>query len=256
MGVIYQQRQRTVLVNVPLRIIGHRLAGRQPSPRSSVSDTVLFQIPAFLVGMRNGEQRYPMHVLCSSFYGMAMHAQLQSIIDGLHGATARLHRLVETVPAAKWPERAEPERWSVSECIEHLNLTSTAYIPIIEAGLGEARQRNVAAPARYRRDLIGWLLWRTMDPPILFRVKTMTPFIPAATAPPDDLLHEFERLQAEQIALAEAADGLPLQAVRIPSPFDPRLTYNLYSCLSLLHPHQHRHLWQAEQVHTTRDHRR
>ena len=34
----------------------------------------------------------------------------------------------------------------------------------------------------------------------------------------------------------------------IVSPFDGRLRYNLYSCLTILPAHQHRHLWQAERV--------
>jgi hypothetical protein len=50
------------------------------------------------------------------------------------------------------------------------------------------------------------------------------------------------------MACVEAADGLPLGSVRITSPFDPRLRYNLYSCLTILPRHQHRHLWQAEQA--------
>jgi len=56
----------------------------------------------------------------------------------------------------------------------------------------------------------------------------------------------FESLQAEQIAILQAADGLPLQKVRINSPFDPRVRYNLFSALTILLRHQHRHLWQAE----------
>ena len=36
--------------------------------------------------------------------------------------------------------------------------------------------------------------------------------------------------------------------VKITSPFNPRLRYNLYACLTILPPHQERHIWQAEQV--------
>ena len=36
--------------------------------------------------------------------------------------------------------------------------------------------------------------------------------------------------------------------MKITSPFNPRIRYNLYACLTILPPHQERHIWQAEQV--------
>jgi hypothetical protein len=36
--------------------------------------------------------------------------------------------------------------------------------------------------------------------------------------------------------------------VRITSPFNERVRYNVYSALTILAVHQHRHLWQAEQA--------
>jgi hypothetical protein len=58
---------------------------------------------------------------------------------------------------------------------------------------------------------------------------------------------EFERLQREQLVLAREADSLAIDRVKIASPFNPRFRYNLFSALSILPRHQHRHLWQAEQ---------
>ncbi len=97
---------------------------------------------------------------------------------------------------------------------------------------------------------MGWLLWKTMGPPVRFRIPTGAAFIPESSAPADELVAKFDRLQDEQMTWVGQADGLPLGELRIKSPFDPRgkMSYNLYSCLSILPRHQHRHLWQAEQV--------
>ena len=43
-------------------------------------------------------------------------------------------------------------------------------------------------------------------------------------------------------------DGRPIDRVKVTSPFNPRLRYNLYACLTILPRHQERHLWQAERV--------
>lgn len=177
-----------------------------------------------------------------------MHPQLQQIADELAAAEARLRRLATVVPPGRWLTRADPDRWSVAECVAHLNLTARAYLPLIRRATAEARALGGRAPARYRRDPVGWLLWRLAGPPVRHRVRTTAPFIPEAMRSEAGLVEAFVELQAEQVAAVHAADGLPLGRVRVTSPFDPRVRYNLYSCLSILAPHQERHLWQAERV--------
>jgi hypothetical protein len=86
-----------------------------------------------------------------------------------------------------------------------------------------------------------------MGPPVKRRFKTAAPFVPRADRTVAELVSEFERLQAEQVAVTRQADGLPIDRVKIASPFNTRLRYNLFSALSILPRHQHRHLWQAEQ---------
>jgi hypothetical protein len=79
-------------------------------------------------------------------------------------------------------------------------------------------------------------------------VKTTAAFVPTATHAPSQTVSDFQRLQVEQLAWVREADGLPITSVRITSPFDARIRYNLYACLAILPRHQHRHLWQAEQA--------
>ena len=177
-----------------------------------------------------------------------MSPQLATIIDELDGARERLHRLRASVPPDRWTRRVDPERWSVAECVEHLNITSRAYLPLLRDALEKGRRMGGTAPQRYRRDPVGWLLWQSMGPPVRHRMRTPAAFVPGSAQGVEALVDDFDRLQAEQIELTRAADGLPLQKIRVRSPFDARVSYNLFSCLSILPRHQHRHLWQAEQV--------
>jgi len=91
-------------------------------------------------------------------------------------------------------------------------------------------------------------LWATMGPPVRFRIKTIARFLPSSVAAPELLVQEFDRLQAAQLDCLAQADGLPLSQVRVTSPFNARVRYNLYACFTILPRHQHRHLWQAERV--------
>jgi len=177
-----------------------------------------------------------------------MHSQLQAVADGLLAAQARLHRLAGSTPPGSWLTRADPDRWSAGECVAHLNLTAIAFLPLIRTALAEAAAIVGGAPARLRRDPTGWLLWRTAGPPVRFRVRTAAQFVPAGAEPLSQLLTTFDRLQQQQLDVVAQADGRPIHMVKITSPFDPRLRYNLYACLTILPPHQERHIWQAEQV--------
>jgi hypothetical protein len=176
-----------------------------------------------------------------------VHAELQAVVDEFASALARLHALRDRVPAERWAERPQADGWSLGECVAHLNLTSAAFLPLMRTALDEARRSGHKAPARYRRDLVGWMLWKSMGPPVKRKFTTTAPFVPRSGRGTADLVGEFERLQAEQVALARSGDGLPLHRVKIASPFNTRLRYSLFSALSILPRHQHRHLWQAEQ---------
>jgi hypothetical protein len=177
-----------------------------------------------------------------------MHPQLETVVAEFESARQRLHRLAETVPEEHWAQRPDPDRWSIGECVAHLNLSSVAYLPLLKDGLARARQMGGSAPRRYRRDFLGWMLWKAIGPPARFKAQASAPFLPAAGQPPALLIAEFDRLQEEQIACVQAGDGLPLSRVKIVSPFAARISYNLFACLTILPRHQHRHLWQAEQV--------
>jgi hypothetical protein len=72
--------------------------------------------------------------------------------------------------------------------------------------------------------------------------------VPALEHDVPALLREFAEWQAELVACVKAADGLPIDQISVASPFDPRLSYNLYAALSLVPRHQHRHLVQAERA--------
>jgi hypothetical protein len=180
-----------------------------------------------------------------------VHPQLVSIAAEFRDAEERLSRLAESVAHELWTVRTDPGSWSVAECVDHLNRTSEAYLPQLRRVIREAGgARTLAAlERRFRRDPVGWLLSVTMPPPVRFiRMKTAAPFVPSGHPPPPELVARFRELQEEQVGCLEEADGLPLHRLRIVSPFDPRVRYNLYSCFVILPRHQHRHLWQAERV--------
>jgi hypothetical protein len=123
------------------------------------------------------------------------------------------------------------------------------FLPVLEKALTDARKRGLhLKKGKLKMDVIGRILRWFLEPPIRQRVKTTAPFVPRSVRAKAEAFGEFAMLQsklAEQIA---AARDLDLSRVKIVSPFDRRVRYNLYSAFRILVAHQRRHLWQAEQA--------
>lgn len=150
--------------------------------------------------------------------------------------------------AELWGTRPAVDQWSVAECLIHLNLTSRAFLPLIRDAISEGRDLKLFGSGPYRRDVVGWFVYWITDPLLRFRVKTTAPFVPAGVEPKDKVLDTFDMLQEQVAGCVREADGLDLGRLPIISPFDSRLKYNLYSCLTIIPAHQRRHLLQAEKV--------
>jgi hypothetical protein len=175
--------------------------------------------------------------------------QLASIRDQLNDTATRLHRLVDTLDETMWGRRPSEGKWSAARCIEHLNITSRAYIPVLQDALKDARARGlVAKTPSYELDFWGWLLVKSIEPPPRFRMKTPDAFVPPTIDPKEKVLREYDAHQGELIALLEEAADLRLDKIKIVSPFNGRIKYHAYSAFRIIASHQRRHIWQAERV--------
>ena len=174
-----------------------------------------------------------------------MGSHLERISTELTDALDRACEIAGRVDDDGWSARPAPDEWSVAQCLTHLNLTSQAFLPLINEAIGGARVPTDGR-TRCRMDLIGRLLWLAMT--INVPVKTTERFVPTGGQPRASVLSEFGALQAELIDCVGRSQGLDLSTRRIVSPFDGRLRYNLCSCFRIIAAHQRQHLKQAERV--------
>jgi hypothetical protein len=180
--------------------------------------------------------------------------QLADIVQSLESAQSRLRRLTDNLPESDWNRKPGANRWSAAECVEHLNLTSHAYIPLLRDAVANAGEASHTPTKRYRRDGLGWFLSKTFGPLRHFgkfkvgRVRTTPAFVPRAGRSRTEILSDFVRLQTELISLVRSANRLPIDEVKIVSPFGGRMRYSAYSALVIVSRHEHRHLEQAEEA--------
>ena len=185
-----------------------------------------------------------------------MQKQLKAVTDSLRSAQSRLRRLDDKLSAEEWSKRPGKGRWSAAECVEHLNLTSRAYLELLPDAVARARAHGGSRKKHYRQDPLGWFMTQMIGPLRhlgkirIMPIKTTAAFVPKRGRSPKQIMSDFVKLQAELAAVIRSGDGLPLDRVKIVSPFGGRMKYNAYSALVIIARHQHRHIDQAEDAAT------
>jgi hypothetical protein len=177
-------------------------------------------------------------------------AMLITEIDAnLSHAESIAHRL--TPEQFQW--RPAAKRWSIGECIAHMNLANAANLPALESGIARGRSRGLNGEGPF---VYGWLMRRiirSQEPPVTRRFNSPNRFLPASELDPEATLAEHYRIGAELKRLAKEANGLDLAKIKIQLPALPALPRAIVRVpwggwLAFITTHDRRHLWQAEQV--------
>lgn len=148
--------------------------------------------------------------------------------------------------------RPGPDAWSVAECLDHLVRTGEAYLPALDRALARARGEGLRSDGPFSRGFLGRWLVRGMEPPPSLEVPAPAAFRPdlpeEVSAGEGNPLERFREHQEELADRVREADGLDLEAVKVPPPVLSFLRINVYAALAYLAAHQRRHLWQARRV--------
>jgi DinB superfamily len=183
---------------------------------------------------------------------LAMTPELADDLAQVEGIKADARSLVTGLSPAQFNWRPGPKRWSVAECLDHLNSIAKVF-PAIDRAIEHAERRGLRNPGPFR---YGW--WaranvRWMMPPPKFRMKTWKMLLPRdGPLAVDDVLREFLELHDQFAQRIRQADGLDLQRAIVQSPVMRWFRLPLGAYLAFLLAHDRRHLWQARQVLATR----
>lgn len=175
-----------------------------------------------------------------------MHPDLESLDRELAALGERVDRTFGGLDDATLRRRPSPDQWSPSECLMHLVLTTNPYLAKLDR-LYQAAPTGVAV-RRFRLGFVGWIMAKSMEPPVRARFKTMPSFVPDADKPAAEVLAAFRSSQAELRKRIQAAEGLDLNRLMVSSPFNAKIRYNVYAAFRILAAHQRRHLWQADRA--------
>jgi hypothetical protein len=175
-------------------------------------------------------------------------SQLADIRNQFLDNSLRVTQLTHDLHHHQLNLRIESDKWSIAECIVHLNLFSETFVAEIRVACEKAQREEQFGGGPYKLDLIGRLLNYALEPPSKWTAVTPERFEPAVVEPLDEVIPTFLGLQQELTELITTCSGLDLNKIKITSPVSNHVRYNLYSCFQIIATHQRRHLWQAEQT--------
>lgn len=153
--------------------------------------------------------------------------------------------LTSGMDAGALMKRPSDGGWSVGEILQHLSLTADAMLPLIDGAVAELERAGRKSASPSGLGIMGWLLYKALEPPPRMKSKTTKPFEPVAVGDPLALAEHLIAENAKLSALIDRANGLATKTVKVASPFNASVKYNLYAAFRITLVHARRHLWQA-----------
>jgi hypothetical protein len=105
--------------------------------------------------------------------------------------------LVEGLSDQAFQWRPGPQRWSIAECLEHLNVTLELYLPGIDRAIETAQARGWRSNDAVRPGWLGRWMIGLLEPPATRRFKAPGAFRPQRILPLSEAMPRFMKLRDE-----------------------------------------------------------
>ena len=143
--------------------------------------------------------------------------------------------------------RPSLKRWSISECLCHLNLASGLDVPMLTEEIERGRAAGLTAKGPFRYGFLSRAVIRFTEPPANFKTRAPKAYRPASGQPKDKVVAEFISIHDRLLDLISKSNGLDLARIKVPTLL-PKVKFSLGQRFALLAAHDRRHLRQAWDV--------
>jgi hypothetical protein len=182
--------------------------------------------------------------LAAAADGSMTSAERAYLIEQLETSKKNMLAAIEGLSDAQWNFKAAPDRWSVSQCAEHIILSEEYLFGASQQILkSPAVPRPEKSTAEFDRKLVAGVQDRSQ------KATAPEPLVPSGTkfATPADAAKEFAARRDKTIAYVQSTED-DLRVHVAPSPLGP---IDDYQFLLLLASHSARHTLQMKEVQAT-----
>lgn len=177
-----------------------------------------------------------------------LNPSLRDLLRQFDEASREAQRIAEGLSDRQFNWRPGAGRWSIAECLGHLNIVGSEMLPVIDSAIGEARSRAWYSNDPFRPRLVGRWLLKATEPPVRHRKRAREEYVPRGDQGVKDVLPALVDLHGLLVSRAQAVKGLDISRPRVSAPAATLFRISLYELFLFLGAHGRRHLRQARAV--------
>ena len=178
-----------------------------------------------------------------------MKSTAESLVQQVNECRNRAGQLTAGLSPEELSRRPEATKWSIAECLAHLNLAAGAIQPKVARAIEQGRKDKITGNGPFSPGPLGRLLIWLAEPPPKFRMRAPKGIAPAVShADPSHVIADFMKAQDAWEQLISDCEGLDQNKLRVGSLFPGLPRLRLAAPIPWMLAHQRRHLWQAENV--------
>jgi len=143
--------------------------------------------------------------------------------------------------------KPELKRWSINQCLEHINITNHHWTLEITRVLDRSGKKSDNV-GEYHRTGFGAFMIRSLLTPKPRKFKTVKSFDPPSLLDSKKVMNDFINFQKEWENMMDRIQEYDIVKNRVHSPFFNLIKYRLGNAIELNNIHTKRHLNQAMNV--------
>ncbi|WP_295126776.1 DinB family protein [uncultured Chitinophaga sp.] len=142
-----------------------------------------------------------------------------------------------------------PDKWSIAQCLEHLNGYGRYYLPQLDAAIAGGALQKTIPPAVFKSSWLGNYFTNMMKPQAdgALKSKMQSPRdkVPQSKLNTSAVLDEFMDQQKQLTALLQRAEKVNIQKLPVPTSLSKWIKLSAGDTFRFLIAHEQRHLLQA-----------
>lgn len=182
--------------------------------------------------------------------GFSPETEIEDLQAAFRQSAVDVARFLDLIPEAVLNKRPAPGKWSVAECIAHLNTTGRYVSLEMEKSVNHGFSKKITGNPPFRYGWFNRFFIRYMKPDSDYKLPSPKLYKPVAgpVFNKADLSKTYAELQQQYIGLLDQAKGLDLKRIKVRSPAMPVLRLSLGACFHAMEAHQQRHFKQAQRT--------
>ena len=173
---------------------------------------------------------------------------LQTLVKQYEDLKTSVNNLNSDLTEEQFNAKPAPDRWSVGECIEHLNASWDLYKELLQETIDKNQNPSIQNPDEYKPRFLMKKFTGLMEPPYKFKMKTFSMFIPKEKLNREGIINKFNSDVDVYINFIKSSEKVDIKKTIVVSPVSKIIKYQAGELFPFLAAHARRHIWQAENV--------